>query len=95
MYVRMYIAIYVYGSELRICMYILSSPFFTQYPSSHRPSIMIKLPVVCQASTLLMIFIYLTIILVSSQGILASSLAKTSQATHVHLTSEFYLVAEL
>ena len=72
-------------------MYILSSPFFTQCPSRYGLSVVIKLPVVCRASTLLMIFIYLTTILVSSQG----KLARNSWATHVYLTCEFYLVAEL
>ena len=52
--------------------YVLSPPFFTQRPSRHGPCIMIKLLVMCQANTVLMISIYLTTILASSQGILAS-----------------------
>ena len=76
-------------------MYILSSPFFTWCPSRHGPSVMIKLPVVCQASTLLMISIYLTIILASNQGILVGLLARNSRAIHVYSTRKFYLVAEL
>ena len=58
-----------------ICMYvhILSSPFFTRCPSRQGPCVMIKLPVEYQASTPLMISIYLTIILASSQGTLVDS----------------------
>ena len=44
---------------------------------------------------LLMISIYLTIILASSQGILMSWLVRNSWATHLYSTYEFYLVAEL
>ena len=71
----MYIAIRIVVSYKSACTYILSSPFFTRCPSRHGPSVMIKVPVVCRASTLLMISIYLTIILVSSQGIFMSRLA--------------------
>ena len=83
------------SSQLSTCMYILFSPFFTRVPSRHGPSVTIKLLVVCPASILLMISIYLTIILVSSrQGILMSSLERNSQATRVYSTHLFYLVAE-
>ena len=45
----------------------LSSPFFTRCPSRHGPSIAINLPLMFWVSTVLMIFIYLTITLASSQ----------------------------
>ena len=77
-----------------IASYIRSSPFFTQCPSRHGPSVIIKLLVVCRASILLMIPIYL-IILVSSQSILVSWLSRNSWPTCVYSTCEFHLVAEL
>ena len=82
------------ATNLHVCT-ILSFLHFTQWPSRHGPSVTIKLPVVYQASTLLMISIYLTIILVSRQSILTDLLMRNSRATHMYLTSEFYFVAEL
>ena len=92
----MHVAIHIVVTYLRICMYpyVVSSHFFTRCPSRHGPSIMIKLPVVCLASTLLMISIYLTIILASSQGLFVSWRVRNLQATCMYLTHKFYLVAK-
>ena len=66
----MYIAICIVVSYKSACTYypLLSS---LNVPYRYGLSVVIKLPVVCRASTLLMIIIYLTIILASSQGKLA------------------------
>ena len=49
------------------CMYyVLSSPFFTRCPDRHGPSVMIKLPVVSWASTLLMISIYIRTLIIQT-----------------------------
>ena len=73
-------------------MYLLSYPFFTQFPSRHGLPITIKLSVVCQASSLLMnviISIYLTIIPASSQGIHLSWHTRNLRATLVYSKREF------